>query len=40
LELVTILKDETRDFVAKFVAAALIATNPQNYGFESITSFH
>jgi membrane-bound lytic murein transglycosylase D len=27
------LKDETRDFVPKFVAAALIATNPEKYGF-------
>ena len=31
-----ILKDETRDFVPKFVAAALIATDPQKYGFEFI----
>jgi LysM repeat protein len=27
------LKDETRDFVPKFVAAALIATDPEKYGF-------
>ncbi len=32
----SILKDETRDFVPKFVAAALIATNPQKYGFDLI----
>jgi membrane-bound lytic murein transglycosylase D len=32
----SILKDETRDFVPKFVAAALIATDPQKYGFDSI----
>jgi membrane-bound lytic murein transglycosylase D len=32
----SILKDETRDFVPKFVAATLIATNPQKYGFDLI----
>ena len=32
----SILKDETRDFVPKFVAAALIATNSQKYGFDLI----
>jgi soluble lytic murein transglycosylase-like protein len=32
----TVLKDETRNFVPKFVAAALIATNPQKYGFSAI----
>ncbi len=30
------LKDETRDFLPKFVAATLIATNPQKYGFDLI----
>ena len=30
------LKDETRDFVPKFVAAAVIAANPQKYGFDLI----
>jgi membrane-bound lytic murein transglycosylase D len=30
------LKDETRNFVPKFVAAAMIASNPQKYGFESL----
>jgi membrane-bound lytic murein transglycosylase D len=30
------LKDETRDFVPKFVAATLIATNPQKYEFDLI----
>ena len=30
------LKGETRDFVPKFVAATLIATNPQKYGFDLI----
>ena len=32
----TVLKDETRNFVPKFVAAALIATNPQKYGFDAV----
>ena len=32
----TVLKDETRNFVPKFVAAALIATNPQKYGFGAV----
>ena len=32
----TVLKDETRNFVPKFVAAALIADNPQKYGFSAI----
>jgi membrane-bound lytic murein transglycosylase D len=31
------LKDETRNFVPKFVAAALIATNPQKYGLDPIS---
>jgi hypothetical protein len=30
------LSDETRNFVPKFVAAALIATRPQKYGFDRI----
>lgn len=30
------LREETRNFVPKFVAATLIATNPQQYGFGSI----
>jgi hypothetical protein len=30
------LKDETRNFVPKFVAAALIAADPQKYGFGAI----
>ena len=30
------LKDETRAFVPKFVAATLIATNPQKYEFDLI----
>ena len=32
----SILRDETRDFVPKFVAAALITTGPQQYGLNSI----
>lgn len=32
----TELNEETRDFVPKFVAAALIAANPQKYGFRDI----
>jgi membrane-bound lytic murein transglycosylase D len=31
------ISDETRNFVPKFVAAALIATNTQKYGFGSVT---
>jgi len=30
------LKDETRNFVPKFVAASLIASDPQKYGFDSV----
>jgi nucleoid-associated protein YgaU len=30
------LSDETRNFVPKFVAAALIASNPQEYGFTGV----
>jgi membrane-bound lytic murein transglycosylase D len=30
------LSEETRSFVPKFIAVTLIATNPQNYGFEAI----
>jgi len=30
------LNEETRNFVPKFVAAALIAANPQKYGFEPV----
>jgi hypothetical protein len=30
------LKPETRDYVPKFVAAALIATQPEKYGFENV----
>jgi len=29
------IKSETRNYVAKFIAAALIATNPQLYGFDT-----
>jgi membrane-bound lytic murein transglycosylase D len=32
----SILRDETRDFVPKYVAAALITTDPQQYGLNSI----
>ena len=32
----TKLNEETRNFVPKFVAAALIAANPQKYGFEPV----
>jgi Transglycosylase SLT domain/LysM domain len=31
------LKDETRNFVPKFVAASLIANDPQKYGFSELT---
>jgi len=31
------LSDETRNFVPKFVAASLIASNPNKYGFTSVT---
>jgi membrane-bound lytic murein transglycosylase D len=30
------LSDETRNFVPKFVAVAIIATNPEKYGFENL----
>ncbi len=30
------ISDETRNFVPKFVAAAIIATNPETYGFEDL----
>ena len=30
------LRDETRNFVPRFVAAALIATDPQKYGFDNL----
>ena len=30
------LSDETRNFVPKFVAASLLATNPEKYGFEDV----
>lgn len=30
------IRDETKDYVPKFIAASLIASNPENFGFEDI----